>query len=441
MRLKICGITNAEDVAMCSRYADALGFIVGHPESPRSVSVNEARELLKSVPPFVTKVAVIADFSKAKDIYHGLKPDAIQLHGKETLDEVALFCTKVDCTVIKACGIEDALAFSNHADAILIDNKYSPYELEDVQEVIKKCEKPVILAGGLTADNILNLLAKVTPYALDIASGVESAPGKKSAALVKQFRARMGLGPTVGGIIDSKSLVQTFKFFETLSNPGVQIIAEIKPSSPSEGNLMNPEEPEEIVASIVQGGANAISVLVEKEQFGGSVELLKKVRGITKLPILAKGFLYEKEQIDNVLRAGADAYLLMVRVIEAEGQDLNQLLQHGSGLGADAVVEVNSSEEMNSALESGARIIQVNNRDIYGDLAIDLQKASLGKKLRKNVRLICASGIEVPEDIRSVYDFSGNRADAMLIGTSIMRSPDMARKVRELVDAAKEVGG
>ena len=466
MRLKVCGMTGAEDIAACSEHADALGFIVEFPESPRSVTIEEARELMRTVPPFITRVAVIPDFTNAERIYNDLHPDAVQLHGSETAEDVRTFKEGVRCPVIKACGAADALEFARHADAVLIDNKYGEYSPDEVQNVIAQSPVPVILAGGLAPDNILDVLGEVRPYGLDVASGVETRPGRKDPAKVRLFRKRMDLGMTVGGIVGRKGRDiglgkgreigqgnghdrmgqgnehdRIFRFYKSVSKQGLSVITEIKPSSPSGGELREPDDLNSIVGSMERGGADAISILVEPEQFGGSLELLAGARSSTELPLLAKGFLLNDNDINKAARAGADAVLLMKRVLDAELQDLSALIQHCNGLNIDAVVEVATADELASSIKAGARIIQVNNRDIYGDLDIDLRRTGLGRGLPRGVIFISASGVEGPSDIAKIMVNSGGRADAVLIGTSIMRSEDVEAKVRELATAAKEAAG
>ena len=157
MKLKICGITNQNDLEICSKYADALGFIIEYPKSERSISIKKAKELIKATPPFISAVVVIPDFKKAMRIYTDLKPDIIQLHGKETVANLKAFRKKVDCKIIKACGHENALEFSKYSDAILLDDKYSKHDFKKINEIIKKSKKPVIFAGHLNPENILDI--------------------------------------------------------------------------------------------------------------------------------------------------------------------------------------------------------------------------------------------------------------------------------------------
>lgn len=441
MKLKICGITNQEDLELCTKYADAVGFIVEYPQSPRNISIGKAKKLMKAVPPFVTSVVVIPDFKKTMRIYSKLRPSVIQLHGQETVDDVKILQKKVDCKIIKACGFENALEFSRHVDAVLIDDKYSKVNLDKVNDIIQNSEKPVILAGKLTPKNILDVLEKVDPYAIDVASGVEIKPGKKDPKKVKQFKKKLELGKTVGDIIKNKPTLPNFKFYDNLSNSNsLKLITEIKPASPSGGKLQDVSQNlKEIVKGMEQGGASAVSVLIEKEKFGGSVELLKKVRKMTNLPILAKGFFFNTKQIAEIAVAGANAFLLMIRVVEAQGKNVKELLNFGADLGLDTVVEVSNAEELNKAIISGARIIEVNNRDIYGSLDIDFNHAMIGRYIPENILFVSASGIETAADIRKIYEISQFRVDAILVGTSIMHSQNIVQKIQELIKAGVEV--
>lgn len=441
MKLKICGITNQEDLELCLKYADAVGFIVGYPESSRNITIEKAKKLMKAVPPFVASVIVVPDFKKALQIYSELRPNIIQLHGQETVDDIKTFKKNVDCKIIKACGFENALEFSKHADAVLIDDKYSKVDLDKVYDIIQNSSKPVILAGHLSPKNILDVLEKVNPYAIDVASGVEIKPGKKHPGKVKQIKKMLELGKTVRGIIKNKSTLLNFKFYDTLSNKkNLKIITEIKPASPSEGKLKDVSQNlKEIVKDMERGGASAVSILVEKEKFDGSIELLKKVRKITNLPILAKGFFFDPKQIAEIAVAGANAFLLMIRVVEAQGKNVKELLNFGAALGLDAVVEVSNADELNKAINSGARIIEINNRDIYGSLDIDFNHAVLGGHIPKNILFISASGVDTAADIKKIYEISQFRVDAFLVGTSIMRSQNISQMIQELIDVGTEV--
>ncbi len=435
MKLKICGITNKEDIQICSRYADALGFIVEYPDSPRSLPMEKAKSLIEAVPPLVSSVVVIPDFSKARKILEKLNPTIIQLHGQENPVEVRDFAATANCQIIKACGWENARDYAEYVDMILIDDKYSPLDLDSIRALVDDMNVPIMLAGHLNPDNILDMVTSVSPYGIDAASGVEASPGKKDPELVKRMRKMLDLGSAVGRIVNKEPVVPEFKFFKALTaNKSLKLITEIKPASPSKGSLRDISENFQAVAEQMEnGGASAISVLVEKMYFGGSPQLLRSVRQNSALPILAKGFIVDYRQIAELALAGADAILLMPRVLEGKGIKLEELLDFASRLGLDAVVEVADGDEMATAIDSGARIIQVNTRDIYGRLDIDLGRARLGKNLPSEIVFVSASGIENEKDIASIIEITDKRVDAILVGSSIMQAPDIYLKVKELV--------
>lgn len=444
MKFKVCGLTTKEDVLACSKYADALGFIVEYPDSPRSLTLEDAQELMKHVPPFITRVAVVPDFNKAVEIRDALMPDMIQLHGKESPQEVQEFARDSRCRIIKACGWERASEFTQNVDMILIDDKYSPLDLDAISTLINEMDKmdvQVLIAGHISPDNVLDILSKIRPYGIDVASGVESSPGKKDLEFVKRLRKSIDLGATVGGIVNRERTAPEFRFFNVLAaNDPLKVITEIKPSSPSKGELRDVAgDLKNIVEQMDSGGASAISVLVEENKFGGSPALLREVRKHTSLPILAKGFIDDARQMAELAVAGADGVLLMPRVLDAKGMDLGEMIEFASKLGLDALVEVANTEELGQAIECGARMIQVNNRDIYGDLSIDLARSELGSELPAGIIYISASGIETPDDIASVLKISGGRVDGVLVGTSIMQAENIFVKVKELTTSAIEV--
>jgi len=230
---------------------------------------------------------------------------------------------------------------------------------------------------------------------------------------------KLELGKVVGPIVNKKRKVK--------------IIAEVKPASPSSGKLRDVDVAQ-TVKEFEKGKVSAISVLVEKEKFGGSIDLLKEVRKHTKLPILAKGFFFEPEHIREVALAGADMFLLMVRVVKAEGKDLAELIRYGRSLNMEPVVEVHTAEELETAIGSGAKIIEINNRNIYDDLSIDFENSALGKDLPDELVFISASGVDTKSDIEKIQAISGNRVDAILIGSTLMRSKNISNKLKSLGD-------
>ncbi len=204
VRVKICGITNKEDLdAATVAGADAVGFVVGVASSPRNLSLIEAERLIRQVPPFVKSVLVtvpksIEDFSD----YEKLNPNCIQIH-KENLNTAEAFRVKLSNTLliggVNAQVATDLDVVSKAAklfDAILLDSfvdgRYGgtgvvhDWELSKrVKQVIQP--KPLILAGGLNPENVAEAVRAVEPYAVDVSSGVEKQPGIKSYQKIVKF--------------------------------------------------------------------------------------------------------------------------------------------------------------------------------------------------------------------------------------------------------------
>jgi phosphoribosylanthranilate isomerase len=197
VRVKICGITRKEDLdAAVEAGADAVGFVVGVASSPRNLSLAEAARLIRQVPPFVTSVLVtvprsIGDFA----VYEKLNPDVIQVHG-EDLDTAESVRLKLPNTqLIWAVNAQlvshlDAVAkAANLFDAVLVDSfangRYGGTSVVHDWELSRHVKqavqpKPLILAGGLTPENVAEAVCTVEPYAVDVSSGVERHPGIKS---------------------------------------------------------------------------------------------------------------------------------------------------------------------------------------------------------------------------------------------------------------------
>jgi indole-3-glycerol phosphate synthase len=443
MKLKICGITNKEDLLACLPYVDAVGFIVECPQSKRNISIKKAKALIDLAPPFVTTVVVITDINKAKDIYEALHPDVVQLHGNETVEAVKNIRKKIPCKIMKACGVSEASKFSPYVDALLIDDKYGIYNYNELNKLIIDSHKPIIIAGHISPNNIFNIIHKIRPYGIDIASGVEKKPGKKDIKKIIQIKNALSLGPVVSSIVSKKKKHPSFSLYKAISSTdSISVIAEIKPSSPSEGILVNSiddQKIEKFISIMNKNGVKAISVLVEEEYFNGNIELLKMIRKRTSLPIIAKGFFYTPEQICELAQSGANAFLLMSRVVTSQGVTLYDLISVGVKNKMDAMVEVATEEELDQAIRAGANIIEINNRDIYGDLRINFSHISLAKKLPNHILLISASGIKRPDQIDQILHYSSSRIHAILIGTGLMKSKNSGQFLRDVVKKGKEV--
>jgi phosphoribosylanthranilate isomerase len=195
IKVKICGITNAEDALMAVEAgADALGFVF-YDKSPRCVAPEKAAEIIKALPPFVTMVGLFvnADPHFVNTTVERCLLDRVQLHG----DESPEFCSRIVRPVVKVFRIKGEASLlpmkDYHVSGYLLD-AYSPDAYGGTGmtfnwEIAKTAKRhgPIILAGGLTPDNVRQAVEAVKPYAVDVSSGVEAAPGRKDAVKVSKF--------------------------------------------------------------------------------------------------------------------------------------------------------------------------------------------------------------------------------------------------------------
>ena len=208
--------------------------------------------------------------------------------------------------------------------------------------------------------------------------------------------------------VDARSLPDAFAAAE--ADGRVPVIAEVKPTSPTTDGTRD-DDPVELAEAMVAGGAAALSVLTEPEHFGGSVDTLDRVRAAVDVPVLRKDFLVREDQLDAV---EADLVLLIARFV---GDDLADLVAAARDRGFQPLVEVHTGEELTAALDAGADLIGVNNRDL-GKLAVDLSTfESVAPAVPEDVTLVAESGIATPADARRMRDAG---ADGLLIGSAIM---------------------
>jgi phosphoribosylanthranilate isomerase len=204
VRVKICGITRAEDLAVAtSAGADAVGFVVGVPSSPRNIPVEKAEKLIERVPVFAQSVLVTVPTSVAEllKIHEKVSPDAVQIHG-DLLDASAFREKLPDTSLIVAVSanpieaLEVASKASKASDAILLDTfargRYGGTGIVNDWELSKRVRqaihpKPLILAGGLDPDNVREAVRVVRPYAVDVSSGVELQSGIKDPSKIIAF--------------------------------------------------------------------------------------------------------------------------------------------------------------------------------------------------------------------------------------------------------------
>lgn len=198
---------------------------------------------------------------------------------------------------------------------------------------------------------------------------------------------------------------------------GVNIIAEIKRASPSKGVIRKDLNPAVLAAEYERGGAAALSVLTDQPYFQGSQEDLKKARAATLLPVLRKDFLISSYQLYESSVMGADAVLLIARILSRE--QILDYLDICKELNMDALVEIHSEEDLEAATVSGARLIGINNRDLK-TFKTDIQTAiRLVSLLEPGQIAVAASGIQNREDIEKNLGFGIRN---FLIGESLVRS-------------------
>ena len=219
-----------------------------------------------------------------------------------------------------------------------------------------------------------------------------------------------------------------------LARPGARFIMEVKRASPSQGLLRDQADPQSIAAAYA-GAADAVSVLTDNPFFHGSLDDLAKVRLVFDGPILAKDFVVDPRQVPEARRHGADAVLAMLSVLTPA--EAEQVIAEARRLGMEVIVEVHDEAQVEQALALDAPIIGINNRDLH-TLEVDLAVTERLAPLIPADRLVVAeSGIGGRADV----DRLAGHADAFLVGSSLMRSPDPGRAARSLAFGRVKVCG
>jgi indole-3-glycerol phosphate synthase len=219
-------------------------------------------------------------------------------------------------------------------------------------------------------------------------------------------------------------------FQEALSRPGISVIAEHKRRSPSAGTIREGATVSDIVLAYERGGAAALSILTEPFHFGGSLDDLREALAVTELPILRKDFIVDPYQLYESAAAGADAILLIVAALEPD--DLYDLLREARDLDLDALVEVHDERELEIALDVEADVLGLNNRDLT-DFSVDIERTyELLSDVPAGKTVVAESGFSTREELDEL-DRVG--IDAVLIGETLMRAPDVEAACRELANS------
>jgi indole-3-glycerol phosphate synthase len=230
-----------------------------------------------------------------------------------------------------------------------------------------------------------------------------------------------------------KRMAQTAKpapsFREALEKPQrVRLIAEVKKASPSKGVLKERLDPAQLAESYTGAGACAISVVTEEDLFQGDLGWIEKIRSTSTLPVLRKDFVWQPFQVYETRAAGASAILFIVAMLQPG--ELKELIALAEQLKLDALVEVHDETELGEALEAGAHIIGVNNRDLK-TFDVTLQTSlRLARMIPDDRLFVVESGIHTKQDVDLLLDVG---ADAFLIGEYFLTAPDPAAAIRGLL--------
>ena len=254
-------------------------------------------------------------------------------------------------------------------------------------------------------ENILQQLADYARYRTE--------EEKKSIPLVEVRRQAEEMDPNTG-----------FPFEKAIGEQGMSMICEVKRASPSKG-LIAPDFPyREIALDYEEAGASAISCLTEPRWFLGNDQYLSDISGQVRIPVLRKDFTVDPYMIFRAKILGASAVLLICAILETE--QIRSYIQVADSLGLSALVEAHDESEIRRALDAGARIVGVNNRDLR-NFTVDISNSS---RLRKLVpKFVSESGIRTAEDIARLYQ---NGTDAVLIGETLMKSADKKAALQKL---------
>jgi len=212
----------------------------------------------------------------------------------------------------------------------------------------------------------------------------------------------------------------------------ISLIAEIKFASPSAGVILRDHDPVQIARIYEEAGAGAVSLLTDRRFFHGDIRYLPRIRRAISLPVLRKDFIMDPIQVEESLRMGADAILLIAGILSRNR--LKELLAMARGSGMACLTEVHNRDELESAIGCGADIIGINNRDLT-TFEVDIHTTlDLAPLIPDGCIRVSESGVSNSEEIRRLRQ---RNIHAVLVGTSLMKARDIGAKTRELVDAGR----
>ena len=218
-----------------------------------------------------------------------------------------------------------------------------------------------------------------------------------------------------------------FPFEKMLREPGMHYICEVKKASPSKGVIAEEFPYLEIAEEYEAAGAGAISCLTEPKYFQGKNEYLKEIAENVKIPVLRKDFTVDEYMIYEAKVLGASVVLLICAILDSD--TINRYIKICDQLGLSALVEVHDEEEMKSAIEAGARVIGVNNRNLK-DFTVDISNSLRLRSLApEEILFVAECGIKTAEDVKALKEANVN---GVLIGETLMRSTDKRACLKEL---------
>ncbi len=217
-------------------------------------------------------------------------------------------------------------------------------------------------------------------------------------------------------------------FAAALMRDGLNVLAELKPASPSAGILREPFDPGALAFLLERAGAAALSVLTESEFFRGSLKNMRDARKAIQLPVLRKDFIFDPWQVWEARANDADSFLLIVAALR--DAQLRELIDLGREIGMEPLVEVHTAEELDRALEAGAKIVGVNNRDLK-TLTVRMETSfELIEKIPETCIAVSESGLRSHGDL---VKLRGAGFDAFLIGEQLMKAADPGMALIELL--------
>ncbi len=347
------------------------------------------------------------------------------VRGEDGLDEVTL-CGKTEVVELKDGEIFEYMISPK-------DFGVEECDFEEIAGGDKETNKRIameILSGECKsrhADLVYvncALALKLVGEVEDLKKGYRMAKGVTGLVKLESYK-----GDILKGIAASKILnLSDRSLYDALSGDGISVIAEIKKASPSEGQIFEGKfDAGEIARMYEEGGARAISVLTERKYFQGDLRYMKQAKDATaSAPILCKDFIIFQYQIYQAREFGADAVLLIAALLDVDR--IQKFLKIAESLGMDCLVEVHNEDELVDVLETDAKIIGINNRDLI-TFKTDLNITNkLAKMVPRDRILVSESGIKGHEDVQKLDD----RVDAILVGTCLMKSKDITKKLHEI---------